>query len=334
MQIYNIMHGYLVKIEDEFGMVHSIDKMSVTWVYNSPGRFSHPFLDEVRDCIVELCHSYNLTFDSKSSLNPMSAFSWTYHYVRPRFGLPIFIGYQNVGKGGEVELKNCVRLEFNPNKVYDEDNLLDDIIRILNAFKPSEVAVKRLDYAIDIPVPLDDVVVLQSRKDKRYYKGTIYLGKRMSHNAVKIYDKQKEQNLDYPLTRFEITCRAGHKIKFDNVIISEEKSMDPFEGKEANATTRTLVKMCLALKEAGFDYEGFIRNLPYRRRREVIYYVEGIGQTLLFDDALFEELYKEVVERLKLGIEFPVMSNLMKKCSEFEDVEEDALSDIPFDDFE
>ena len=322
------MHSYVVKLQDERGYVHSIDKLSVAWIYGTPGRFTHPFLDEVRDQIIELCKGYDLAYEVKSNLKAMSAFSWTYHFIKCRFGIPVFIGYQNVGKGGDVELKNIVRLEFNPNKVYEEDNLIDDIIRLLNALKPSEVAVKRLDYAIDIPVPLEDVVVLQSRKDKRYYKGTVYLGKRMTHNAIKIYDKQKEQNLDTPLTRFEITCKANHKIKFDNVIISEGEKMEPFEGKEANPTTRTLVKMCLALKEAGYDYDDFIKSLPYRRRREVIYYVEGIGQTLVFDDALFEELYKEVVERMKLGIEFPPMSNLMKKCSEFEDFGEDE--DIPF----
>jgi len=322
------MHSYLVKLQDERGYVHSIDKLSVAWIYGTPGRYTHPFLDKVRDQIIELCKGYDLAYEVKSNLKAMSAYSWTYHFIKCRFGIPVFIGYQNVGKGGDVELKNIVRLEFNPNKVYEEDNLIDDIIRLLNALKPSDVAVKRLDYAIDIPVPLEDVVVLQSRKDKRCYKGTVYLGKRMTHNAIKIYDKQKEQNLDTPLTRFEITCKANHKIKFDNVIISEGEKMEPFEGKEANPTTRTLVKMCLALKEAGYDYDEFIKSLPYRRRREVIYYVEGIGQTLVFDDALFEELYKEVVERLKLGIEFPAMSNLMKKCEDFEDFGEDE--DIPF----
>lgn len=332
------MAPYFVKIEDERGHVHSIDKLSVVWVYSYASAkdydgISHvkDFYDNVRDSILELCEMYDLTPDCKSSLKAMSSYSWTYHFIKCRFGIPIFIGYQNVGKGGDVELKKVVRIEFNPNKVYEQDNIIDDIIRVLNAYKPSEVLVKRLDYAIDIPVPLEDVVVLQSRKDKRYFKGTVYLGKRMSHNAVKIYDKAKELDLDTPLTRFEITCKANHRIKFDNVIISEGDKMEPFEGKEANPTTRTLVKMCLALKEAGFDYSDFIKSLPYRRRKEVIYYVEGIGQTLLFDDALFEELYKEVVERLKLGVEFPVISQFMKNCmDEFEAVEDTDLDDIPF----
>lgn len=327
------MHSYLVKLQDEFGYVHSIDKLSVAWIYGTPGRYSHPFLDEVRDQILELCKIYDLAYEVKSNLKAMSAYSWTYHFIKCRFGIPVFIGYQNVGKGGEVELKNIVRLEFNPNKVYEQDNLIDDIIRVLNAFKPSLVAVKRLDYAIDIPVPLEDVVVLQSRKDKRYYKGTVYLGKRMTHNSIKIYDKQKEQNLDTPLTRFEITCKANHKIKFDNVIISEGDKMEPFEGKEPNPTTRTLVKMCLALKEAGYDYDAFIKNLPYRRRREVIYYVEGIGQTLLFDDALFEELFKEVVERLKLGVEFPICGKYGGNAhgyEEFSEFEDFGAEELPF----
>lgn len=326
------MLSYFLKFEDEYGFIHSIDKLSVCWFYNSPGRYTHPFLDSVKDQILELCDLYKLHPDTKLNLKPMSAFSWTYHYIHCQFGLPVFIGYQNVGKG-EIELKNYVRIEFNPNKVYEENNLIDDIIRVLNAFKPSMVKVNRLDYAIDMPVPFDDVVVLQTRKNKRWVKGTIYLGKRMAHNSVKIYDKQKESKLENPLTRFEITCKKDHEIKFDNIMVmmGDKNTM---EGVKINCTTETLVKMCLALKNAGYDYMDFLDGLNSRRKKDVKYLVEGIGQTLLYDPALFEELFKEVVEKLNLGIEFeqcgPHGGRLMETGFEWMDIDDD--DDLPFSD--
>ena len=163
---------YFVKIQDDDGYIHSIDKLSVVWQFNNSfgynGVTCDRFFNEVRDTIVDFCKEYGLIPDVKSNLKPMSKFSWTRHYIHCRFGLPVFIGYQNFGKKGEIEFKNCVRLEFNPNKVYQDDRLLDDIIRILNAFKPTSVNVMRLDYAIDIPYEIDDLVVLQSRKNKLY----------------------------------------------------------------------------------------------------------------------------------------------------------------------
>lgn len=322
--------NYFVSLQDEYGYIHSIDKLSVIFVYGSSGRFVHPFLDKVKDTLVELFNAYSLTFDLKTNLAPMSSFSWTLHYLRPRFGLPVFVGYQNYNKDKTIDFRNVVRLEFNPNKVYEEDNLIDDIIRLLRAFEPVEVRVGRLDYAIDIPVALDRVVVLQSRKDKRYFKGTTYLGKRNNHNAVKIYDKQAEQCLNDPLTRFEITCKYAHKVKIDNIVVMRgDKEMGE---EKLNCTTEVLVKMCLALKNAGYDYSDFLRGLNPRRRKEVISCVEGIGQTLVFDDALFEELYAEVVDKLKLGIEFPSCGRYGGEIldSGFLYLSEDEALNIPF----
>lgn len=316
------MLRYLVSLEDEFGYVHSIDKLSVVWVFGTKSNFTDRFLNELLKAVLDLAEGYGITPEVKSSLSPMSCYAWTLHFVKMRFGLPIFIGFQNKGKDGSIELKNTVRIEFNPNKVYEEDKILDDLIRLFNSCCTDRY-VSRLDYAIDIPVPLEDLVVLQSRKTKREYKGTIYLGKRMSHGAIKIYDKQAEQNLEKPLTRFEITCRKDFKIKFDNVMVMRGDKMQSEEKMTSN--TKTIVKMCLALKEAGYDYSDFIKGLNSRKRKEVVYYVEGIGQTLLFDDVIFETLYTELVEKLKLGISQEELSRDMLDC--FVDVDPD---DIPF----
>lgn len=319
------MHSYLVKLEDNLGNVHTIDRLSVSWVYGSPGRFAHPVLDQIRDEVMDLCKMFQIEPELKSNLAPTSNYAWTLHKINCKNGINVFVGFQNVGKNKEIEIKNIVRIEFNPNKVYEQNSLIDDLIRVLDAFRPREKKVNRLDYAIDIPVPLDNVVVLQSRKNKRSYDGTIYLGRRSSHGAVKIYDKQKESNLENPLTRFEITCKQGHLIKFDNVGIMKGEKM---ENEKMTSNTRTIVKMCLALKEAGYDYSDFIKGLNARKRKEVINFVEGMGQALIFDDVIFETIYKEVVERLNLGIEFPIMCN--NGSDDLWNYEEDVPDLIPF----
>ena len=71
------------------------------------------------------------------------------------------------------------------------------------------------DIAVDMPFSRDSFFLV---KDKRKYQcvlnssvdKTEYLGCRHEHGFVKLYNKQRESNLDYPLTRFEISCTSLH----------------------------------------------------------------------------------------------------------------------------
>lgn len=106
------------------------------------------------------------------------------------------------------------RLEFNPNKV--SDNEIFKIIHklLLQYCRKSLSHIARFDLAIDIPVDRSRCFLV---KDRRLYierrhgvEYTQYLGsKSASVGRVKLYNKTAEAKLDYPLTRLELTLDPG-----------------------------------------------------------------------------------------------------------------------------
>lgn len=98
-------------------------------------------------------------------------------------------------------------LEFNPNKLFCEKLFFDDLKTILSCCFYELV---RYDLAIDIPLPRNYIT---SVRDNRTYKliqnsnidKTEYFGKRSNAGYVKIYNKTLESDLEFDLTRIEIT---------------------------------------------------------------------------------------------------------------------------------
>lgn len=117
------------------------------------------------------------------------------------------------------------RLEFNPNKV--SDNEIFKIIHklLIKCSRKSLNHIARYDLAIDIPVDRSRCFLV---KDRRLYierkhgvEYTQYLGsKSASVGRVKLYNKTAEAKLDYPLTRLELTLDSEtpyEKINFPTV---------------------------------------------------------------------------------------------------------------------
>lgn len=105
--------------------------------------------------------------------------------------------------------RNLCFLEFNPNKLHNCNSLLT-ILHFLNACVTLDLSL--YDIAIDIPYNKKFVTLV---KDKRIYKKfcydsagvnvTEYLGTSADAGRVKLYNKTIESNLDYDLTRLELT---------------------------------------------------------------------------------------------------------------------------------
>lgn len=101
------------------------------------------------------------------------------------------------------------KLELNPNKCMPCD-FVSELFSLLRFYSKC-VEVMEYDIAVDFPFSRDSLYLI---KDKRKYQSifnsavdkTEYLGSRHQHGFCKLYNKQKESNLDYSLTRFEITC--------------------------------------------------------------------------------------------------------------------------------
>lgn len=117
------------------------------------------------------------------------------------------------------------RLEFNPNKVSDNE-IFKIMHRLLIRYCRKPIShIARFDLAIDIPVDRTRCFLV---KDRRLYierrhgvEYTQYLGSRSaSVGRVKLYNKTAEAELNYPLTRLELTLDPGtpyEKIKFPAV---------------------------------------------------------------------------------------------------------------------
>ena len=106
---------------------------------------------------------------------------------------------------------NTWKLELNPNKCMPCD-FVSALFRLLKTYSKF-VEVGEYDIAVDLPVSRDSLFLI---KDKRKYQSIVnssvdkteYLGCRHEHGFCKLYNKQKEGKLDYPLSRFEMTCTS------------------------------------------------------------------------------------------------------------------------------
>lgn len=83
--------------------------------------------------------------------------------------------------------------------------------------------VRRIDLAVDVPEYLElelfhtmlkkGQAITSSRKHQYITSDTgetIYVGSRTSEKFLRIYDKQAEAGLDYPLTRIELECKGDY----------------------------------------------------------------------------------------------------------------------------
>lgn len=113
------------------------------------------------------------------------------------------------------EAASCT-IECNPNKCFSFCDCLSDIGMLIE--HSTSYYVHSMDIAMDIPTSMRNVEV---RKDKRSFtrycrkrgNETVYLGKRGKVNNVKVYDKQKESDLPYELTRVEL--KIGNPLGFN-----------------------------------------------------------------------------------------------------------------------
>jgi len=115
----------------------------------------------------------------------------------------------NVEGGRDVTDRGFI--EFNPNKVFQIPQFQSDFEVVKAHMRFADLA--RYDLAIDMPIMRNKVAMI---KDNRRYECirksaldfTETLGIRNSIGRVKLYNKQIESDLGYPLTRLEITGDA------------------------------------------------------------------------------------------------------------------------------
>lgn len=167
-------------------------------------------------------------------------------------------------------------IEFNPNKC--DNDIIQYFLNIIATFAVNPhgkvFEFKRFDLAIDIPVERSNVVLL--KKGNRLYNRMVsdsiteYLGSRGSHGACKLYDKQKEANLDFPLTRLEITFTDLETFQFPDVYIFEDFENDA-DMDALNSTDKVIVRLLRNLPTS--EQEHYFRQLGRCKKKKLDEYI-------------------------------------------------------------
>lgn len=194
------MLTYYKPIQTAEGFTLSIDKAVIDYKLNGP-----PALDALVDFLDML------PVRMAVAVRHWSSFRWA------TFKEQYTIGFRDqnsfwlgVGLNNTKTEHTRARLEFNPNKCASHAAFLAVLAFLNTHTRPMHTAIRRFDLAMDIPVDRANAKLL---KDGRVYserrhgqEWTEYLGPKSSTvGRVKIYNKQKEAKLRYPLTRLEVT---------------------------------------------------------------------------------------------------------------------------------
>lgn len=191
---------YYKPITTAEGHTLSIDKAVVDYKLSGP-----PALDALVALLDML--PLRMAVDGKS----WSSFRWA------TFQNNVTIEFQDrnsfwlgIGLNNAKTERTRVRLEWNPNKCAHHAAFLS-VLGFLNEHsRPLQTSVKRFDLSVDVPVARENAKLV---KDGRVYserrhgqEWTEYLGPKSSTvGRCKLYNKQVEADLPYPLSRLEVT---------------------------------------------------------------------------------------------------------------------------------
>lgn len=233
--------------------------------------------------------------------------------------------HHNAEQNGEKHKYSLV-IEFNPNKCYFSEGLLN---KILSTFfmDLSNVYLKSVDIAFDLYVPITNFLV--DKCTKHYFCDivsdvgrTFYIGSPGSNGRVKIYDKAAEQKLDgVDWTRWEIT------IKFSDVFLSQIllnsfdfdfNVPDVFYFDELNFNDFDVKMRCYIYSVLN----GFVKFNEFSRKIR-----EKIKQTLLQSASI-----KRIDVTYKPKVYITIISFFKDFVNEFIEIPDNILKNIPVDD--
>lgn len=282
-------------------------------------RYAFEFLniDTVESFLAFLSH-----LPGSTSYTSYKDFDYRYLYVFGIKGLSFSIGCCMNGVKKETVLQGF--LDFNPNKLLGDVTYGDGFLRtMISPFTQEEtcfrdlrdqigdilrevldqlfvsvesIRIKRWDLAVDVPYGRDCVQLIKdNRKYSQFYKSasdfTEYLGSMSSPGRVKVYNKQLEAELDYPLTRIEVTldsldysdcCRCWPNVYTrsfiqlgDSKVLVQLMSKEPVDSmdfylRQLSPVTKRKYKALLL--DRPFEIDGLVFN---KLRNQLLNYQEG-----------------------------------------------------------
>lgn len=300
-------------VKDSFGYLHSIDM--VTLDYLLVGSYK-----TVTDHLIILLEGHGMVKEKNTKLDNLPGFRYEYYTNYVWFeGFTFFLGkWSNYDKMDKSWYNlDMMRLKVNPNKHMGTE-LMNDVLAFLGEWCRDGVLI-RYDYAIDVPVPLSDVLVINSRKQKGLYKGTRYFGRRHSHGYLKIYDKAAEQKLDGDLTRIEYTMVPDQIPSWDNIVIRAPVKDAPDE--KLSKTLRLYLDMLVELRELGADIDQYIQRMDFKSFKKIEPYLMT-GVRLEFDTEINNCLLENICSVFIVTKNQQLVKDEFMECFD---------TDLPFD---
>lgn len=181
-----------------------------------------------------------------------------YHY-QFQFQLPDDVGFfVGIGMNTPNGISPFIGLDFNPNKTMHYGDFVRVLNRVLSCCQSMDVI--RFDLAVDLPVVRENVFMLKDRRKlsdpndnvsmdirNSWANHTSYLGRRSHVGYVKLYNKQLERKLNYPMTRLELTIPP--LAMFPEQYLPEVRYFDDlqmiFDELRMTGTDRVLLMACL-----------------------------------------------------------------------------------------
>lgn len=248
-------------------------------------RYNFEFINriEILDRFTKMLERYNIVdkCEVKLFLNSKSVgYKYLYQikmYDYENFECSFVIGIQLNCK---TENKFKGFIEFNPNKCMQ----LTQFEIFLNQFYELLCAVKlvRYDLAIDIPIKRDLARLRKNGKSNYEFlkKGskeglllktsvTEYSGIREKNYYTKLYDKTKESNLDYDLTRLEITFNKN-ELSFSKLPSVYIYDYDTFPNDSIYVLKdNDLVLIDLLRNCNDIEFNLYLKRLTYHKRKKI-----------------------------------------------------------------
>lgn len=250
---------------------------------------------EIRDLldanIATIAASNKITVRTWQSIKP-GTFRENIHFTLDE-GRSFWLGY---GLNGNGILKDRYRLDFNPNKVSEDPNFRIILEFLLRNARANLCRISRFDLAIDIPVERSKCFLV---KDRRLYierkhgqEFTQYLGSKSSTvGRVKLYNKAMEADLEYPLTRLELTLDPKvpyEKISFPTVWCLRDQQIASDKLK-VTETERFILHAILQ----GF---GVVNDLGRKTRAKTENLLKNYMRKIKISEESFDKILKQLVE--------------------------------------
>lgn len=240
-------------------IAYSIDMVTLRGSYRPhvldpdlPFSVSRPFLDVFVDCFRYFRPPEGWEHQHYDSFSFLSYRDMWVLTLADGSVAKFFFGF----RGYDSSMETAWKIQFNPNKCASCDALIRLVKWVISV--SGDCRISGIDCAADMPVSRSLAFLV---KDKRKYQlvfnsaedKTEYLGCRGQSGFVKLYNKRLESNLDYDLTRFELSIDLSDgTILFNTDCLSKFipsvyllKSQLDMDALSLSASDSVLLRFCL-----------------------------------------------------------------------------------------